>query len=113
MVEMRTVHVPSFLHTQVNKREDGSLMTPQEVLADNLVAALKACDPDDRELIVLAFREKADDNFRYGICCVTLKDDENIMLHLSGAKRIPNILIGKTYDFIKVVKKVLSNIVFS
>lgn len=62
--------VPQFLYTQVNKREDGTIISHTDTMKGNVSCAIDVFDSMEGapvDCFVICSREKVGDDFRYGI----------------------------------------------
>ena len=77
-MKTQTISVPQFLYTQVNKDDDGNIISQKDVMKANLASACDAFDnmPNDpADCFVICSRERVGDDFRYGICVSPMKRD--------------------------------------
>jgi hypothetical protein len=114
-----TLLLPSFLFSQVNKKDDGTLFSMEEVLKTNMSATIEAFDSTvdpDRDVIFLCTREKlVDGDYKLCVAGIPVKQYKTdlINLVLSEFKSFPTIVMDDKKDIANVVERVLKNMTFA
>lgn len=117
----RTVLVPSWKFSQVNKREkDGSIIPDLEVITSNMVANAEAMEtngsPSTDSVVYICLREKlADGDYRCGIAAIPVnnKDTDVVEVILDHFDKMPHLVISPKKGIADVIRRVLKNIIFS
>lgn len=109
--------IPSFLHSQVDKKKTSS---PGEIVRSNLNAVLDSIDSEypDEDILIICAREKVNGEHRYGMAAIPANNPryggtELFSIELNGFKRLPGFVINAKRDVLNVIKRVLSNLIFS
>ena|ERR1700678_2242422 len=119
-MKTRTVYIPPFLHTQVNKKEDGSLLTKKEAIKEQLSEALNEhfdAQGEDADFILICGKEKLDSgDCQYGIAVITinLADDNSnfIKVKMPNFTTLPTVFIDNENGVSEVIDRVLNNYAF-
>lgn len=116
----KTVWLPTFKLSQVNKRDDGSIIPHLEILSSNMAANVDAMEaagtPDSDNVIYICIKEKLDDgDYLCAIAAMPLNKDihDLVDVQLRKFKKVPHIVISSKPGIVDVIKKVLKNIIFS
>jgi hypothetical protein len=117
----RTVHIPSWKFSQVNKREsDGSIIPDLEIVTSNMVANAEAAETNGMRttgnMIYICVREKLPDGDSFcGIAAIPVdkSDTDVVEVVLHQFQKMPHIVISPSKGIADVVKRVLKNIIFS
>jgi len=83
--KIRTIHVPIFMETKINKRYDNDMPTDEiipslEVLQTNISLAVETfmniSSEADRPMIFMCVAQKTEDDRKMGICCFSFNHDD-------------------------------------
>ena len=110
----RTLIVPSFRSSELNKKEDGSIMTHKETLKLHIGEAIDTYDGDLDDCMVLCVAEKIkDDDYRYGLACVSTKEKDILGVSMPTFKELPEVVVTNKISKFKTIVRILNNMTFS